>query len=213
MTRLTGPDLVDISQTLRAGLPGWPGDVPFASEATWSHGPGCPVRVSRYAASTHAGTHADAPLHYDPSGAPIDDLPLDAFVGPARVLDLRGCGPVVTPDLVASASGGPKRVLFRTYARFPHEGWSAAFVTLAPDTVRLLAARGTVLVGIDSPSIDPQEAKVLPAHEAARAAGLRILEGLVLDGVEAGDYELIALPIRLGGLDAAPVRAVLRPLP
>ncbi len=211
-TRLTGRDLVDISQTLRAGLPGWPGDTPFESEATWSHGPDCPVRVSRYTASTHAGTHADAPLHYDPSGAAIDGVALDAFIGPARVLDLRGCGGVVTPELAAAASDGPPRVLFRTYRQFPHEAWRETFAILAADTVRLLGEWGAVLLGIDSPSIDPQEAKVLLAHQAARAAGLRILEGLVLDGVEAGDYELIALPIRLGGLDAAPVRAVLRPL-
>ncbi len=209
---MTGRSLVDISQLLRTGLPGWPGDTPFGSEATWSHGPSCPVRVSRYTASTHAGTHADAPLHYDPDGVAIDALALDAFVGPARVLDLRGHGGVITPELVAPALGGPPRVLFRTYQRFPHETWHEAFVTVAADTVALLAAGGAVLIGIDSPSVDPQEAKVLRAHQAARDAGLRILEGLVLDGVEAGDYELIALPIRLGGLDAAPVRAVLRPL-
>ena len=204
--------LVDISQTLRAGLPGWPGDASFTSAPTWSHGPACPVAVSRYAASTHAGTHADAPLHYHPDGAAIDAVDLDAFVGPARVLDLRGRGPVITPDLVAAAQGGPQRVLFRTYHRFPHDTWSDRFTTLHADTMRVLAAQGAVLVGIDSPSIDPQDAKVLRAHEAARIAGLRLLEGLVLDHVEAGDYELIALPIRLGGLDAAPVRAVLRPL-
>ena len=204
--------LVDISQELRVGLPGWPGDVPFVSGPTWSHGPTCPVAVSRYAASTHAGTHADAPLHYDPDGAAIDAVGLDAFVGPARVLDLRGCGPVITPDMVAAASGGPQRVLFRTYHRFPHGNWNDGFTTLHADTMRVLAAQGVVLVGIDSPSIDPQEAKVLRAHEAARIAGMRLLEGLVLDDVKAGDYELIALPIRLGGLDAAPVRAVLRSL-
>ena len=209
--RLAGR-LVDISQTLRAGLPGWPGDVPFVSVPTWSHGPACPVAVSRYEASTHAGTHADAPLHYDPDGAAIDAVGLDAFVGPARVLDLRGRGQVITPDMVAAASGGPPRVLFRTYDRFPHDGWNDRFATLDAATVRVLAAQGVVLVGIDSPSIDPREAKVLRAHEAARIASVRLLEGLVLDDVAAGDYELIALPIRLGGLDAAPVRAVLRSL-
>ena len=214
---MTGRDLVDISQTLRAGLPGWPGDTPFESEATWSHGPDCPVRVSRYAASTHAGTHADAPLHYDPSGAAIDGVALDAFIGPARVLDLRGLGGegVVTPELAAAASRmGRQRVLFRTYAGSSRTRPGAKRLRRRWLRTRcdLLGEWGAVLLGIDSPSIDPQEAKVLLAHQAARAAGLRILEGLVLDGVEAGDYELIALPIRLGGLDAAPVRAVLRPL-
>ena len=168
------------------------------------------MAVSQYGASTHAGTHADAPLHYDPNWAAIDAVGLDAFVGPARVLDLRGRGQVITPDMVAAALGGPQRVLFRTYHRFPHDNWSDKFATLEADTVRVLAVQGVVLVGIDSPSIDPQEAKVLQAHEAARIAGMRLLEGLALNDMEAGDYELIALPIRLGGLDAAPVRAVLR---
>ena len=211
-TSLTGRRLVDISQTIRAGLPTWPGDTRFTSDPTWSHGPDCPVAVSRYTASTHAGTHADAPSHYDPEGAAIDAVSLEAYVGPARLLDLRGRGPVVTPGLVAPALSGPPRLLLRTYQRFPHHAWTEDFVTLAPETIALLAAHGMLLVGIDSPSIDPQHAKTLPAHGAARAAGLRLLEGLVLDDVEAGDYELIALPIRLGGLDAAPVRAVLRPL-
>jgi arylformamidase len=205
--------LHDISQTLGADTPMWPGDTPFGAARTWSYGPGCPVNVSRFEASTHAGTHADAPLHYDPAGAGIDGVALDAYIGVARLIDLRGQGPVVTPEHVRSALATPcTRILLRTYDRFPHDRWEAGFTTVAAETITLLAAHGVVLIGIDSPSLDPQESKTMDAHLAVRAAGMAILEGLMLDGVEAGDYELIALPLKLAGLDAAPVRAVLRDL-
>ena len=215
MPRPTDRPFIDISQTLRADMPSWPGDTRFDAHPTWRHGPDCPVAVARYTASTHTGTHADAPLHYDPSGLAIDAVSLAPFVGPARVVDLRGGRPVVSPGQLAPFLAGqsvPPRILIRTYDRFPHERWASGFVTVAADAVALLAARGVMLLGIDSPSIDPADAKRLRAHGAARDADMRLLEGLVLDDVEAGDYELIALPIRLGGLDAAPVRAVLRPL-
>jgi len=205
--------LRDITQTLTAATPMWPGDTPFSATRTWDYGPSCPVNVSAFTASTHAGTHADAPLHYDPEGVGIDAIALSAYIGIARVVDLRGCGPVVTPDMVAPALAMPcERVLLRTYDRFPHARWGADFTTVAADTIVYLAARGVVLIGIDSPSLDAQDSKSMDAHLAVRTAGIAILEGLVLDDVETGDYELIALPLKLGGLDAAPVRAVLRAL-
>lgn len=206
--------LRDITQTLTSATPMWPGDRPFAASRTWAFGPECPVNVSQFTASTHAGTHADAPMHYDPDGAPIEAVALDAYIGLARVIDLRGRGAVVTPEMIGFAlANAPPRLLLRTYEHFPHDSWDAAFVTVAADTIAMLAAHGTRLIGIDSPSLDPQESKTMDAHLAVRAAGLAILEGLVLDDVPPGDYELVALPIKLGGLDAAPVRAVLRDLP
>jgi arylformamidase len=203
----------DISQPLSAALPVWPGDTPFAAERTWDHG-ATPVAVSRLMLSTHSGTHADAPLHYDPAGTPIDAVALEPYLGPARVIDARRWGPVIEPDaLEPSLADAPPRVLLRTYERFPAERWSSAFATISADAIRLLAARGTVLVGIDSPSLDPEDSKTMAAHHAVRDAGMRVLEGLVLDRVAPGDYELIAVPLRLAGLDASPVRAVLRDLP
>jgi arylformamidase len=205
--------LRDITQTLGADTPMWPGDTPFGATRTWAYGSGCPVNVSQFQSSTHAGTHADAPLHYDPDGIGIADVDLTPYVGPVRVIDLRGRGPVMTPDMVAPALAAPcQRILLRTYERFPHSQWDAAFMTVAAATITLLAAHGVILIGIDSPSLDPQESKAMDAHLAVKAAGMAILEGLVLDDVPAGDYELIALPLKLAGLDAAPVRAVLRDL-
>ncbi len=203
----------DITQTLSAATPMWPGDTAFSAERTWAYGPECPVNVSRFLASTHAGTHADAPLHYDPEGRAIDAVGLDAYVGTARVIDLRGCGPLVGPEMIApSLTDAPRRVLLRTYDAFPHGAWDSGFIAVSADAIRLLAAHGVILIGIDTPSLDPQESKTMDAHLAVRAAGMAILEGLVLDDVPAGDYELIALPMKLAGLDAAPVRAVLRDL-
>lgn len=203
--------LMDISQPMLDGMPGWPGDTPYETTPVWQHGPDCPVAVARIRCSTHCGTHADAPLHYDPAGAAIDALSLEAYVGRARVLDLRHAGPVVMPEHVRPAVDGTvERVLLRTWARFAHEAWDERFACVSPQTIELLAEHGVILIGTDAPSIDPQASKTLDAHRAVRAADMRILEGLMLDAVEAGDYELIALPLRLAGLDAAPVRAVLR---
>ncbi|WP_029007793.1 arylformamidase [Azospirillum halopraeferens] len=205
--------LWDIGPPLRPGLPVWPGDTPFEEERTMVMGPGCPVNVARVTLSTHSGAHADAPLHYDADGVPVGGLDLDRYLGPCRVVDAVGRGPLVPPEVLdGRLDGVPPRVLLRTYAAAPRDVWDPGFAALHPATVDRLAAHGVRLVGVDTPSLDPQESKTLDAHRRVRAHGMAILEGLVLDGVEPGDYELIALPLNLAGLDAAPVRAVLREL-
>jgi arylformamidase len=210
---MAGRRLRDISQTLSPTLPVWPGDTPFSAEHVLTHGPQSPVHVSRFHLSTHSGSHGDAPLHYDPYGQAIADVALDAYLGRARVLDLRGCGSCVTPDMVLPALNSPvERLLLRTYQHFPHDRWESDFTSVSAKVIELIAAHGVILIGTDAPSLDPEDSKTMAAHLAAKAAGLRILEGLVLDDVEAGDYELIALPLKLAGLDASPVRAVLREL-
>ncbi|MGH8809911.1 MAG: arylformamidase [Noviherbaspirillum sp.] len=202
----------DISPLISASLPVWPGDTPFSAEPTWQIEGGCPVRVSRLTLSTHTGAHCDAPSHYDTQGASIDAVALDAYLGACRVIDCIGV-PRVEPQHVRDALADvPPRVLLRTYVNAPQERWDAAFASVAPDTIALLAKHGVVLVGIDTPSLDPQDSKTMDAHHAVRTHKMAILEGVVLDTVPAGDYELIALPLKLSGLDASPVRAVLRPL-
>ncbi len=206
--------LWDISQTIRPGLPVWPGDTEAAFERTWTLGPGCPVNVSRLTLSTHTGTHADAPFHYDAEGAAAEALDLDRYVGPCRVVDARGSGPLLLPEHVAaSLEATPPRVLFRTFDAFPRDEWRSDFTAVSHELVDALAALGVQLIGTDAPSLDPEDSKEMTAHQAVRRFGLSILEGLVLDDVPEGDYELIALPLALQGLDASPVRAVLRELP
>jgi arylformamidase len=115
--------------------------------------------------------------------------------------------------MVLPALNSPvERLLLRTYQHFPHDRWESDFTSVSAKVIELIAAHGVILIGTDAPSLDPEDSKTMAAHLAAKAAGLRILEGLVLDDVEAGDYELIALPLKLAGLDASPVRAVLREL-
>jgi arylformamidase len=206
------PRLWDISQPLRAELPVWPGDTPFQAQAVWTH-EATPVHVSKVTFSTHSGAHADAPRHYDPTGATAEALDLGRYLGPCRVVDARGAKGAVRPaDVAAALAGPPPRVLLRTFEAFPHERWVSDFTAVSAELVEALADLGVVLIGTDAPSVDPETSKDLPAHKAIRRRGLSILEGLVLDHVPFGDYELIALPLPLTGLDATPVRAVLREL-
>lgn len=204
--------LWDISPPLRPGMAAWPGDTPYSEESTWRIGDGCPVNVSRVTISTHAGAHADAPLHYDAAGAAVGDLDLGRYLGPCRVVDVVGAGSAVRPEhLAAALADAPERVLLRTCSVAP-AAWDPDFVAVHPDTIDLLAGRGVRLIGVDTPSLDPPRSKTMDAHQRIRVHGMAILEGLVLDGVAPGDYELIALPLKLAALDAAPVRAVLRAL-
>ena len=212
MTPFT-PRLWDISPPLSAATPVWPGDTRFAAEPTWQIGDGCPVKVSRITLSTHTGAHCDAPSHYDPQGIAIDAVALDVYLGPCRVIDCIDAG-VVEPRHIAHALAlVPSRVLLRTYRQAPQAAWDADFNTVSAATIDLLAQHGVQLIGIDTPSLDPQESKTMDAHHAVRSHQMAILEGIVLDEVAAGDYELIALPLKLCGMDASPVRAVLRSLP
>lgn len=205
--------LWDISPPLSPDTPVWPGDTPFRQERAWRMDAHCPVNVGRITLSPHTGAHADAPLHYAADGAPIGAVDLAPYLGPCRVIHCLGAAPLVEPRHVEHAlAGTPPRVLLRTYQAAPLARWDPAFCAVAPATIALLAAHGVMLVGIDTPSLDPQESKTMEAHRMVRRHRLAILEGLVLDAVAAGDYELIALPLRLAGLDASPVRAVLRSL-
>ena len=203
----------DISAIMRPGMPVWPGDTPYEELRTWHLSPGCPVNVSRFTLSTHTATHADAPLHYDIEGTAIGNVSLEPYLGPCRVIDARNAGRVIAPKHFEDAlNGTPPRVLFRTYERAPQEKWDANFTTVAENSIALLAKHGVKLVGIDTPSLDPQDSKTMDAHQVIRSNRMAILEGLVLDEIEPGDYELIALPLKLANLDASPVRAILRQL-
>lgn len=201
----------DISPPIDADTPVWPGDTPVGIDRVWRMEAGSPVNVARLTCSPHTGSHADAPLHYDAQGAAIGAVPLDPYLGPCRVVHCLGAGPLVLPEHIEPhADRLPPRVLLRTYASAPVTRWDSGFCAVAPETIDFLAARGVVLIGIDTPSLDPQESKTMQAHGRVRAHRMSILEGLVLDDVAPGDYELIALPLKLMTLDASPVRAVLR---
>jgi arylformamidase len=204
--------LWDISPPVSALSPVFPGDTAYAQQWAARIAPGCPVNVSAITLSPHIGAHADAPLHYDEHGAAIGAVDLEPYLGRCRVIHAIGRGPLVEwTHLEHALVDLPPRVLVRTYVRQP-EGWDPDLAALAPQTVERLADLGVMLIGIDTASIDPAESKALPSHQVIRRRGLRVLENLVLDEVPEGDYELIALPLKLISADASPVRAVLRQL-
>jgi len=204
--------LWDISPPVSSDSPLFPGDQAYQQAWTARIGPGCPVNLGAITLSPHIGAHADAPLHYADGAATIGTVDLGPYLGRCRVIHALGAGPLVEPHhLEHAADALPERVLVRTCEHAPTT-WSADFSSFAPEAIDWLAARGVRLVGIDSQSVDPAASKTLPSHHRLLAHGMRVLENLVLDAVEAGDYELIALPLRLVEADASPVRAVLREL-
>ena len=203
----------DISPPVAPGSPVFPGDTPYSQEWTATVSAACPVNVSRITLSPHVGAHADAPLHYDSAGAPIGSVDLGPYLGRCRVIHAIGKGALVRWEHVEHAAAGlPARVLVRTYEHVPVDRWDPQLAAYDPAAIERLAALGVKLVGIDTASIDPAESKQLASHQMIRRLGLRVLENLVLDDVPEGDYELIALPLKLMTADASPVRAVLREL-
>lgn len=206
-----GRRIWDISQRLHSGTPMWPGEPAFALEGRAAIGADCPVNVSVVAMSAHAGTHADSPLHYAAEGADCADAGLDAYVGDCQVVDVRHArGRVEVDDVDWIQIMGADRVLFRTYERFPRDAWDHDFTAISAEVIERLGEGGVRLIGTDAASLDPETSKTMDAHRAVLAANMCILEGLVLDDMPPGTYELIALPLPIVGGDASPVRAILR---
>lgn len=213
------PRLYDITPPVGPGTPVWPGDTPYRAELAWAIARGDSVNVSALTTTPHLGAHADAPFHVADGGAAIADLPLEPFLGPCRVVEVPP-EPLVLPEHLAGVDlADPPRLLLKTGSvRKPPPGadsppsFPERFTALSPALARALGEAGTLLVGLDTPSVDPFDSKDLAAHHALVAGGVVNLEGLLLADVPPGLYELIALPLRLEGLDASPVRAVLRGL-
>lgn len=204
--------LYDLSPTIRPGFPVWPGDTPYESRLTWSMDEGGTVNVSRLVTTPHLGSHADAPFHTEPRGETMEELPLERYLGACRVIRVPPT-PLIEPRHVEGIElSNPARILFRTDSVRDRKVFPERFTALSVELATLLGERGVLLVGLDTPSVDPFDSKTLDAHHALARGKVGILEGLILDGVPEGTYELIALPLKLAGLDASPVRAVLRTL-
>jgi len=201
----------DISPPVDEHAAVFPGDTTYSQRVHFALSPDCPVNVSSITLSPHTGAHADAPMHYANGGAASGELDLMPYLGRCRVIHCIGCGPLVQPEHIAHAlTDLPPRVLLRT-SNAASQSW-ASFTAIAPQTLAQLAAKNVVLIGIDTPSVDPSDSQTLPSHHQLLANNMRNLECLVLDDVPVGDYELIALPLKLMRADASPVRAILREL-
>ena len=213
---MTTPRIWDISEPIEPGSATFPGDTPFSQEWVARQERGASCNVSTIRMSVHVGTHTDAPLHFDLAGPDIASVDLRIYMGRCRVVDVAGVGrpslipaAVLTPELLR----GAERILFRTRKDHDHRVWDGAFTAVGPDAARALVAAGIRLVGIDTPSMDHADSKDLDGHHVLYEGGVAILENLDLRDVPAGDYELIALPLRIVDGDSSPVRAILRELP
>jgi arylformamidase len=205
------PLIWDISPPVDESAAVFPGDTVYSQKLHFSLSPDSPVNVNSITLSPHTGAHADAPMHYANDRASSGQLDLAPYLGPCRVVHCIDCGPLVLPEHITHALQGlPERVLLRT-ARTASQSWDA-FTAIAPETLKLLASHHVALVGIDTPSVDPATSERLPSHHQLLLHDMRVLENLVLDDVPEGDYELIALPLKLMRADASPVRAILREL-
>lgn len=203
--------LVDISPPVRPSIAVWPGDTPLSREVLLDLAAGDVLTLSTLHGTVHLGAHTDAPSHYGLGAPSIGEVPLDAYLGPCEVVRVEvGRGERITAELLGDWTPAAPRVLFATGTYPDPDTFTTDFAALSAPLVARLAAAGVVLVGIDTPSVDLSDSKDLPAHHACLGTGTAVLEGIVLDGVEPGIWELIALPLRLEGFDASPVRAVLR---
>jgi arylformamidase len=210
---MSGRGLIDISPVIDSTIAVWPGDTPFEQTMNVEMASGANLTLSDIRTTLHVGAHTDAASHYSLDGQDIASRALDFYVGPCEVIHVGiARGARIMPDDLASKTIRSPRVLLRT-GTFPDpRHWNDDFAALSPELIDFLHAREVVLVGIDTPSVDPFDSKALESHQALARHGMANLEGLVLEGVDEGHYELIALPLRIRGGDASPVRAVLRAL-
>ncbi len=205
--------IYDITPSISERLQVWPGDVPPCREVQCDLRRGDNITLSALHATVHLGAHADAPSHYGVAAPAIDERSLDYYLGPCQVVRVAAeqGARLVPADLTAPLRA--ERVLLAT-GTFPDpELFNRDFAALSPELVEWLHGQGVKLVGIDTPSVDLFDSKDLPAHWAFLRCDMAILEGLLLHDVPEGLYELIALPLKLVGFDASPVRAVLRTRP
>ena len=203
--------LIDISPPIDALIGVWPGDAPYVQRFNLELKDGANITLSEISTTVHVGAHTDAPSHYLASGDDIASRRLDFYIGRCNVLHVSiERGRRIMPADVAGKRISAPRVLLRTGTFPDHRNWNTDFASLSPELVDFLHVRGVITIGIDTPSVDPFESKALEAHQAFARNDMAIIEGVVLDAVDEGEYELIALPLRLIGADASPVRAVLR---
>ena len=202
--------IYDISRAISPKIAIWPGDQPFKQRWTMRIAEGAAVNVAVITLSTHTGTHVDAPLHVDDTGLDVAQLPLEALLGPAVVIDVQGAERITLEHVAGIDLQRMPRLVFKTgVSELPDDRWPERFPPIDPELAEHLGRQGVVLVGTDAPSVDPADSKTLETHKILAHYKIVNLESLQLREVPPGEYELIALPLKLYGLDASPVRAVL----
>jgi arylformamidase len=206
------PKFLDVSVSLAAGIPAYPGNPEFELQPIKRIAEGGSSNVSKLVMGTHTGTHVDAPRHFFDGAAGVDALPLDLLLGRARVVEITKRGGIDQEDLAAAGLREDLRVLLKTSnsALWNGEGFHQDYTYLTEGGARYLADQGVKVVGIDYLSVEQFKKAGGPAHRALLSQSIVIIEGLNLAEAEAGMYEMYCLPLRVAGGDGAPARVVLK---
>lgn len=205
------PEWIDITPPLQNGMAHWPDDPPPRFERVLDIRSGDGVNLTHIDCSAHTGAHMDAPLHYIPDGPAIDDLPVSLAIGPARVVEAPTTGAISPSDWDSSSIQPGDRIRFKTETNSGRKASARKTAYLSNDMAIVLARRGVILVGIDTLSVDAEDADDPTVHRCLLSTGIWIVEGLDLSQTPPGEYDLICLPMKIAGADGAPVRALLRP--
>ena len=200
--------LIDISAALNPSIAVFPGDSPLTREVLLDLRNDDNLTLSTMRSTVHVGSHLDAPSHYDIDGISIEAVALERCIGPCDVMRIDAERGSVIEELPRAVR--EERLILATGTHPDSDHWGGDFAGISPQLIEKLSEDGVKLLGVDTPSVDVADSTDLPSHDACRRTGILILEGLFLEGVEDGIYELIALPLKLTGFDASPVRAVLR---
>ncbi len=207
---LTNKKIIDISPVINTNIAVFPGDTPFQREELLSFKKNHHLELSTIKTTVHLGAHTDAPSHYHPDGVTMENRELHYYIGNAQVIEIEGTPERIElshlKDPIAS-----QRILLKTNSFPDPYQWNDNFCALSPELVEALSQKGVLLIGIDTPSVDPSNDKELKSHNTIYINDMAILEGIVLKDVSPGHYNLIALPLAIEGSDASPVRAVLLP--
>ncbi|SFK59688.1 Kynurenine formamidase [Halobacillus dabanensis] len=205
-------NFIDISMPLTNNTPPWPGDEPFEYKLTFSMEETGSVNVGQFKGSNHIGTHIDAPFHYDSNGWKTAEIPLERFSGPALVVPIKNQTTITAQLLQGIDFSGVDKVLFHTGSWEDRTSFPNQYTVIGEDVGPFLNSKGIHLIGVDTPSVDPETSKELVGHHSLYNNDILILEGIQLSHVPPGIYELFAFPLKMEQADGSPVRAVLRPL-
>ena len=201
---------IDVSQPLNDAVATWPGDTPFSYSINWSKKDSESVNVGKINMSVHTGTHIDSPFHFEDQGKKIIDLNINVFIGKSRVVYIPNQKSLSIEEFSHLDLKGVTRLLIRTDSWTNKDDFPDSIPHIEESVIDYLGQLGICLIGIDLPSIDPLDSKTLPAHHKCAEYGIYILEGMLLEKIEPGDYDLIALPLYLSDADGSPTRDVLK---
>lgn len=202
---------IDISQPLTNEMEVWPGDTPFQYKLTYDKESTGSVNVGQLTSSVHTGTHVDAPFHFNEQGKKIDEIDVNTFIGPAKIIDLSDFSTISKKELEQFDLNNVSRLLLKTTMSKNTLEFTENYTLLNEDIGPFLKEKGISLLGVDMPSVDSLDSKQMLTHHSLNNNSILIIENLQLASIKQGYYDFVALPLHIKGSDGSPVRAVIRP--